>query len=138
MVKEIPWYKSNQCDAYWYILSVSDLCPDFETSFKETIYIATEVFKFTIFVDQSLVISLFVYFWGFSFHSRIFHSYGNVTITREGQQILTYASHSWTLRSEGSLACYTYCGKVQSPRTRGTHTYCRAFGSGAATTCFLT
>ena len=44
---------------------MSDLCPDFETTFKETIlfhytiYIATEVFKFTIFLDQSLVISLF-------------------------------------------------------------------------------
>ena len=92
------------------------------------------------FLDQSLVISLFAclfVFGGFSSHSRIFHSDGNVTIARQGQQILTLASHSWTLRSEGSLACHTYCGKVQSPRTRDTHTYCRAFGSGAATTCFL-
>ena len=45
---------------------------------------------------------------GFSSHSRIFHSYGNVTFTGEGLQILTYARHSWSLSSEGSLACHTY------------------------------
>ena len=32
-----------------------------------------------------------------------FHSYGDVTIAGEGLQILTYARHSWTLSSEGSL-----------------------------------
>ena len=31
---------------------------------------------------------------GLSSHSRIFHSYGDVTITGEGLQILTYARHS--------------------------------------------
>ena len=45
----------------------------------------------------------------FSSHSRIFHSYGDVTVAGEGQQILTYARHSWPLSSEGSLACHTYC-----------------------------
>ena len=46
---------------------------------------------------------------GFSSHSRIFHSYGDVIIANEGLQILTYARHSciWPLRSEGSLACHT-------------------------------
>ena len=37
-----------------------------------------------------VVCCLFV--WSFSSHSRIFHSYGDVTITDEGLQILTYAS----------------------------------------------
>ena len=46
---------------------------------------------------------------GLSSHSRIFHSYGDVTITGEGLQILTYARHLWPLSSEGSLACHTYC-----------------------------
>ena len=46
---------------------------------------------------------------GFSFHSRIFHSYGDVTIVSEGLQILTYARHLWQLSCEGSLACHTYC-----------------------------
>ena len=41
--------------------------------------------------------------------SRIFHSYGDVTITGEGLQILTYARHSWPMSSEGSLRCCTYC-----------------------------
>ena len=37
---------------------------------------------------------------GFSSHSRIFHSYGYVTIADEGLQILTYARHAWPLSSE--------------------------------------
>ena len=32
------------------------------------------------------------------------HLYGDVTITGEGLQSLTYARHSWPLSSEGSLA----------------------------------
>ena len=45
---------------------------------------------------------------GFTSHSRIFHSHGDVTITSEGLQILTYARHSGPLSREGSLACHTY------------------------------
>ena len=61
---------------------------------------------------------------------------GEVTIFNEG---LTHARYSWPLNSEGSLAWHTYCDtghpfKWSSPRTRNTHTYCRAFSSGAA--CF--
>ena len=52
-------------------------------------------------------VCLFV--WGFSSHSRIFNSYGDVTFAGEGLQILTYAQHSCPLSSEGSLACNTYC-----------------------------
>ena len=46
---------------------------------------------------------------GLTSHSRIFHSYGDVTIAGEGLQILTYARHSWPLSSEDSLACHIYC-----------------------------
>ena len=45
----------------------------------------------------------------FSSHSRFFHSYGDVTITDERMQILTYVRHLWPLSSEGSLACQTFC-----------------------------
>ena len=45
----------------------------------------------------------------FSSHSRIFHSYGDVTITDERLQFVTYARHLWPLSSKGSLACHTYC-----------------------------
>ena len=45
----------------------------------------------------------------FPSHSRIFHSYGDVTITGEGLPILTYGRHSYPSSSEGSLACHTYC-----------------------------
>ena len=53
------------------------------------------------------IFRLFV--WSLSSHSRIFHSDGDVTIAKEGLQILTYAWHSWPLSSEGSLTCHTYC-----------------------------
>ena len=55
----------------------------------------------------SKFVCLFV--WGFSSHSWNFHSYGDVTIADEGLQILTYAQYSWSLSSEGSFACNTYC-----------------------------
>ena len=46
---------------------------------------------------------------GFTSHSKISHSYGDVTITSEELQIFTCTRHSWLLSSEGSLACHTYC-----------------------------
>ena len=48
------------------------------------------------------------YYTGFLSHSRIFHSYGDVTIAGEGLQNLTYTRHSWLLNSERSLGCHTY------------------------------
>ena len=62
------------------------------------------MFRCNIYLRYCLFVCIF-----FSSHSRIFHSYGDVTITSEGLQILTYAWHSWPLRSEGSLTCHTYC-----------------------------
>ena len=50
-----------------------------------------------------------LFFWSFSSHSRIFHSFRDVTIAIEELQILTYARQLWPLSSEGSLACHTYC-----------------------------
>ena len=55
--------------------------------------------------DFVCLLGLFV--WSFLSISRIFHSFGDVTITGEGLQILTYTRHS--LSSEGSSACLTYC-----------------------------
>ena len=57
--------------------------------------------KYTCFV------CLFV--WSLSSHSRIFHSYRDVTIASEGLKIWNYARHSWPLSSEGSLTCHTFC-----------------------------
>ena len=42
-----------------------------------------------------------LFVWGFSSHSRIFQSYGDVNITGDGLQILTYARHLLPLSSEG-------------------------------------
>ena len=86
--------------------------------------------------------SLFCLFvWCFTSLSRIFHSYEDVTSTCEGLQILTCAWHSWPLSSEGSLAStpsvtWSIRLKWSSPRTHVMHACCRAFGSGAVTTCF--
>ena len=54
--------------------------------------------------SDCLFVCLFV--WSLS---RLVHSYGDVIITCEGLQILTYARHSLPLSSEGSLECHTYC-----------------------------
>ena len=54
-----------------------------------------------------LFICLFVS--SISSHSRIFHSYGDVTIAGEGLQNLTYARYSLPFSSEGSLTCQTHC-----------------------------
>ena len=51
--------------------------------------------------------------WDCSSHSRIFHSFENVTIAGEGLQIVTYARQLWPLSSEGSLTCHTYCDTSQ-------------------------
>ena len=52
-----------------------------------------------------------------------------------------YVGHSWPFSSEGSFAIHAYCKsriryKLSSPRTSDTHICCRAFSSGAVTTCF--
>ena len=64
---------------------------------------------------------LFLVWLGLLSHWRIFHSYGDVTITGEGLQNLTHARHTWPLSSEGSLSCHTYCdtghGHLRGPVT---------------------
>ena len=90
-----------------------------------------------IFVTMVYVIC----FLSFSSHSWNFHSYGDVSITGEGLQILTYARHSCPLNSEGSLACHTYCDTAHPfimviSWTRDTQTCNRAFSGGAVTICF--
>ena len=60
-----------------------------------------------------------------------------MAIAGEGLQNLTYARHLWPLSSEGSLARHIYCDTGHPfIMTRDTHAKCRAFGSGAVTTCF--
>ena len=44
----------------------------------------------------------------FSFHSKFFNSPGDVPITGERLQTVTYTQHSWPLSSEVSFACHTY------------------------------
>ena len=68
---------------------------------------------------------LFLFVGVSSSHSRIFHSYWDVTNTDEGLQILTNTRLSWPLRIEGSFKWHTYCdtrdirlyGHIQGPVT---------------------
>ena len=87
---------------------------------------------------KTIGISVYEFHFKFTFcFNIIFHSYGCVIFTGEGFQILTYARHAWPLNSEGSKPTVTRNMRLwcSSPRTRDTHTYCRAFGNGAVTTC---
>ena len=69
---------------------------------------------------MNIHVSLFLFVWGFTSHSRKFHS--------------------WPLSSESSLVCHPYCDTghpfVMIISECHTHTCCRTFGSGAVTTCF--
>ena len=54
----------------------------------------------------------------------------------KGNKFFNYTRHSWPLSCEDSLTCNTYCDTGQSFITvicedHDTHTWCRAFGSGA-------
>ena len=63
-------------------------------------------------------------------------SYKDLSVTGKRLQSLTYARHSWPLNSE---RCHTYYDirlLWLSPKTFDTHTYNRAFNSGAVTACF--
>ena len=76
--------------------------------------------------------------------SRNFHSYGDVTITGEVLQILTYARHFRPSSSEGSLACPTYCdtgasvynGHLWGPvRPRNINLQCWKYSSFVVSIC---
>ena len=75
----------------------------------------------------------------FSARSRIVHSFEDVTITSEGLQILTYAPALMTFVQWGFFIVSNLLwqgASVSNGHLRNTHTYCRAFGSGAVITCF--
>ena len=93
----------------------------------------------TSFKDRYHLMFVCLFLWGFSSDFKIFYWYGDVTITDEGLQILTYTGHSWPLSSEVSLACHTYFNSRlwwSSTRTRDTYKCCRAFSSETVTNCF--
>ena len=86
------WYKHFDC---------RKLKQHMLSEFRETTYV------YWVFACLSLCFCLFV--WGVTSLSRMFHSYGYITTTSEGLQILTFVRHSWPLSSEGSSACHIYC-----------------------------
>ena len=88
--------------------------------------------------NSSHLIGFFLFFLSYS---RIFTHWRRHYYWWKAIYILICALHSMPLSSEGSLVCHTYCYtgqlfKMVISRTRDTHTFCLAFGSGALTTCF--
>ena len=121
----IKWITTDLSDA-WYEVTLVDIgyisssmessacLAEMSTSFFHGLFLPhcftpfRTSFRKTSQADSSndIINSIFVCFLS---HSRIFHSFGDVTIGGERLQILTYARHLWPLISEGSLACHTYC-----------------------------
>ena len=79
-----------------------------------------------------MFVCLFV--WSSSSDTRIFYSFGDVTISGEELQILTFARPLWPLSSEGFLSCHTFCDTGHL-FIRDTLTLFLSLGSGAVTTC---
>ena len=46
---------------------------------------------------------------GFSSYSRMFHTYGDISITDNRLKKFSYARQLWTLSSEGFLECHSHC-----------------------------
>ena len=68
-------------------------------------------------------------FGGFSSHSQVFHSYGDLIITVEGLQMFSYTRHSWQLSSKCYLRA-TASVTRDFLKTSDTHTGYRAYSSG--------
>ena len=93
---------STSYDALWWEIDTAS-----QTAAKDRSTSGNSLAKFKVVWETSLYISIVGFFLlSFTSHSRL-HSYGDITITGEGLQILTYTWHSGC--SEGYLACNTYC-----------------------------
>ena len=54
-------------------------------------------------IKKSLICLFVLFIWSLSSHSRIFHSYRDVTIAGKGLQSLTYARHSCMATEHGGF-----------------------------------
>ena len=133
------------CPYVSYYVKFVNLCNSFET-FLVIVWCFSVNSLALLLRTTVIVLFVLVFLWDFSgggdisSHSRIFHSYDDVTITSEGLQMLTFNWHLWPLSSEDSLVCHTNCDRLQwsSTRTRDPHICYRAFGREAVTICFST
>ena len=96
-------------------------------------------------------VEFFLFVWCFSSQSRIFYSYGDVTLPANGCKfwpILGTYDHWAVIKGyyqviKGYSTCHTYCDTghpfkmviSEDPRTRDTRTCCRAFINEAVNTC---
>ena len=82
---------------------------------------------------------LFVSCLWFLSHLRIFHSYGDVTITVKAANFDQYSTRLMTIERWGFfLACQTFCATAQPfIMVVSEDPCCQAFCSGAVTSCFL-
>ena len=162
------YFFSKLCDIVWFIsLGITFLCPrDRRWGGGDIVFVPSVIPEFcNVILSEKLtllitldsrdgsveerssrmrengVLPLVLIVWALLSQSRIFHSHGDVTITGEGLQILTYARHSWSLHIEGSLTCstdwYTWhpFTMVISEDPRRSHLL-MSVSSGAVTTFF--
>ena len=104
--------KANQASVQWHFLTRSPwtlrLIPEYQrlyTNFLlEGLIFAYQQAHHRINNKKNQQCLLFacLFIWSFSSHSRIFHSFWDVTISGEGLQILIYTRHYWQLISEDS------------------------------------
>ena len=74
--------------------------------------------------------------WGFRLARELFKHLEMSPLPVKSYKFWPILGTHGPLSNEGSLVCHTYCdtGMVISEDPRDTHTYCRAFDSGAVTT----
>ena len=94
--------------------------PAFEAVWRSSVTIRTT--ENTNFQRQLMLVCLFVCLVFFVPFQNFSHR--DVTITGQGLQILTYARHLWSLNSEGSLACHTYCDMGHPFKMANALTHC--------------
>ena len=99
-----PIFPKRQLSFLLWTFAVNKLCIN-----VHVLVLGKKIFNI---ISNTLTANIFsdcLFVWGFSSNSRIFHSYGDVTFTGKGLQILTYARHLWLFSKQGSLACHIYC-----------------------------
>ena len=98
--------------------------------------------KFCIYthpVNSKFTIWQYCGFWILFVYSEFFVPFEKFSLIRRRhycQWKAVWLMHWWSLSSEGSLTCHTYCDTGLSPKTCDIHTCCQGFGSGTVTVCF--
>ena len=110
--------KFFEWDKVSYVISSNVLLICLSKNYQMTVnHTRSKTFKNHVLWNPYFNVWIFFFVLGFKSHSRIFHWYGDVTVTDERLQIFTYARHLRLLISYGCLACQTYCNTGHFSKT---------------------